>query len=452
MQVQPDPDPLTGGDRGGCPVNPEAYRRQVSLAFSRGGHDWRAAQRVAADLGIVMDAGTEYLDMSDHAGAGIVYQAVLQGVMEHYEMLSDEGGYLQDVVDQCVGGLEDCLIVGEGDIAARAKYLQALFETYRFSIDQGGGWEEEAKDILLEYAAGDEKNTIAGWVQAAIPGSYGSLNEFRRQRYGDFLQALGADDLGDEAYLELCRENGRLADLVDRLLTLGRLDEALAKAGQAGDMELRYLAGIFHSQGHGRKLEPLLAERIEATGNQSLMEWLKERYTQRGELAEALVLAQRLLEQRPGLPRYRGVRELSRRLGVWQALRSELLAEWTAARHYDLLTDVYLDEGEIDLALKSVRQYERVFAFARDRLMQVAQAAEETRPQASLEIYREQAERLVEARARNSYRQAGIYLAKMRDLYCRMSQESAWTDFMVGFRERHRELSALQDELSNAGL
>ena len=457
MQVQPDLEPLLeaalpGGDRDGAPVNPEAYRRQVSLAFSRGGDDWQAAQRVAADLGRVMDAGDEFLDMSDHAGAGSVYQAVLQGLVEHYEMLSDEDGYLQDVVDQCAEGLEDCLIAGEGDVAAREKYLQALFETYRFSIDQGCGWEAEAEDILLEYAVGEEKNTIAGWVQAAIPGIHSPFDEFQRQRYSDFLQELGADDLGDAAYLELCRKNGRWADVVERLLTLGRLDEALAEAGRAGDMELRYLAGVFNAQGHGRRLEPLLAGRIEETGDHRLMEWLKERHKARGELAEALVLAQRLLEQRPDLAGYRDVRDLSRRVGVWQASRPKLLAEWAAARRYDLLTDVHLDEGEIDLALKSVRQYARVFAFAEDRLMQVAQAAAETRPQASLEIYREQAERWVKARGRNNYRKACVHLARMQKLYRRMSQEAAWTDFMAGFREHHRGLSALQDELSNAGL
>lgn len=110
------------------------------------------------------------------------------------------------------------------------------------------------------------------------------------------------------------------------------------------------------------------------------------------------------------------------------------------------------EEGEIDLALKSVRQLEQVSHYGGDRLLRVAQAAAETRPQAAVELYRKQAEKLIQARGRERYQQACIYLAKVRDLYRQMSQESTWTDFMAEFRERHRRLRALQDELSKAGL
>ena len=128
--------------------------------------------------------------------------------------------------------------------------------------------------------------------------------------------------MDDDSFLEICRECGRLNDLVDRLLMLGRLDEALAEAGRAGDSDLPTLPGIFRQHGCDRRLEPLLGKRIETTRVNGLVEWLKERYAERGELTEALVLAQRLLEQRPGLDRYRNVREHSRQLGGWQALRS----------------------------------------------------------------------------------------------------------------------------------
>ena len=133
------------------------------------------------------------------------------------------------------------------------------------------------------------------------------------------------------------------------------------------------------------------------------------RYEERGELAEALVLAQRLFGQHLDLAGYRKVQGLARRLGVWQASRPELLAKWAAARQYGLLTDIHLEEGEIDLALKSVRRQRQVFSHGGNRLMRVARAAEETRPQAAIEIYREQAERLVEARGRDNYQQACVY-------------------------------------------
>lgn len=92
-------------------------------------------------------------------------------------------------------------------------------------------------------------------------------------------------------------------------------------------------------------------------GGASLDHHRTRHVAERGELAEALALAKRLLGQHPGLAEYREVRELSRRLGIWQESCSELLAQWATARQYDLLTDVYLEEGEIDQVLKLVKQY-----------------------------------------------------------------------------------------------
>ena len=130
-----------------------------------------------------------------------------------------------------------------------------------------------------------------------------------------------------------------------------------------------------------------------------------------------------------------------------------MLTKWTAAEQYGLLTDIYLEEGAIDLALQSVRKYDQTSSYyAADRLLLVAQAAEETRPQAAIEIYLERAEELIAGRGRERYQQACTYLTTVRDLYRQMSQERAWTGFMAELRERHERLPALQDELNQAGL
>ena len=432
-------------------VDPESYRRQVSFAIRTSFDDWGWGG--AGDIDIVLGSGDNFLAKSDYANAGIVYQAVAQEAFEHFELVHDDAGeYLYEVVHRCVQGLGNCLTAEDGNAAARENALQALFEIYRLDSDYGGHAGEDAEALILKHATTDEKRIVAGWVRTAMLAATGQYDSYRRKAYGGFLLELEDDHLDDDAFLEICRESGRLTDLVDRLLTLGRLDEALAEAGPAEDWDLLTLTGIFGAHGCGRRLEPLVAKRIETTHEHALTEWLKDQHEERGELTEALVLAKRLLEQRPGLVRYQDIRELSQRLGIWQASRPKLLAEWAAAGQYGLLTDIHLDEGEIDLALKSVRQSSWGFGYAGDRLMRVAQAAAETRPQASIEIYRERAEKLVEARGRERYREACTYLTTMRDLYRQMSREPAWTDFMVEFRERHRRLRALRDELGKAGL
>lgn len=434
-------------------VDPESYRRQAGFAFRTSFDDWGWGG--AGVIDVVLGSGDNFLAKSDYANAGIVYQAVAQAVFENFEMVHDEyaeyaSEVLYEVVNRCVQGLGNCLANGDGDTAAREKALQALLEIFRLDFYYGDSAGEDAADLILKHATGDEKRVVAGWVRTAMLAVTGRYNSYQRRAYGSILLDLEADHLDDDAYLEICRESDLLDNLVDRLLTLERLDEALAEAGQAEDLDLLTLAELFSAHDHGRRLEPLVAKRIETTHINGLVVWLKNQHAERGGLAEALVLAKRLLDQRPGLAKYQDVRELSQRLGVWQATRPELLAEWVATQQYGLLTDIYLDEGEIDLALKSV--YQPSWGFYYGQWMRVAEAAAETRPQAAAELYRKQAEKLIEARGREKYQEACIYLARMRDLYRQMSQESTWTDFMVELRERHHRLSALQDELNKAGL
>ena len=429
-------------------VDPESYRRQAELAIQSGFDGWGGV----GDINVVLGSGDNFLAKSDYANAGIVYQAVAQAMFEHFEMMyGEDGEEMHEVVNRCVQGLGNCLTAGDGNAAARENALQALFEIVRLDLDYGGyGLADEADELILEHANDNEKRVVAGWARTAMQAATGEYDSFRRRSYGSILLDLEADHLDDDAFLEICRESDLLDDLVDRLLTLGRLDEALAETGRAGDMELLTLAALFDAHGHGRRLEPLVAERIETTRIDGLTAWLKKQHEERGELAEALILAKQLLEQHRDLARYRDIRELSQRLGIWQGTRSKLLAEWTAAQQYGLLTDIHLDEGEIDLALKSVRQPSQGFYYG--QWMRVAEAAAATRPQAAAELYREQAEKLVETRGRERYQQACTYLTTMRDLYRQMAREPAWTDFMAEFRERHHRLRALQDELNQAGL
>ena len=114
LQLQPDLETLLeavlpGGDRRGVPVNPEIYRRQVLSAFRRGGDDWMAPRGIAADISVTVSAGDGFLALDEYPNASIVYGAVAQEILQHYDMMLDEDGFLGEVVDRCVEGLGSCL-------------------------------------------------------------------------------------------------------------------------------------------------------------------------------------------------------------------------------------------------------------------------------------------------------------------------------------------------------
>jgi uncharacterized Zn finger protein len=84
--------------------------------------------------------------------------------------------------------------------------------------------------------------------------------------------------------------------------------------------------------------------------------------------------------------------------------------------------------------------------------MRVARAAEKERPRAAIRLYLEAVAELIARRGRGNYALAATHLIRVRDLYRRLGEETAWEALIAGVREKNPRLRALKDELSKAGL
>jgi tetratricopeptide (TPR) repeat protein len=449
------PLPLPTGNSGQAPVDPAAFRRQAAAAFRRGGYDWGAEASIAADLEAIVAIGDGFAAQGDYAGAATVYSAVATEIMESYEQVHDEGE-IGNVVAACVAGLGRCLAGERADAAAREVILRALFAIYGFDVQLGGvGLADEAPELIVHHATPEERAMVVGWVRAVLPAGGDWTASFRRQAYGGLLLELEGDTLDDEAYVRICRETGRTADLVDRLLALGRLDEALEEMGRAADADAPHLADLVVEHGHGVEAERLMAERAATTADPRITIWLKDRYKGRGATAAALEMAEKLFREQPSFERYAEMRELGRALGRWEAGRPRVLAFLSKREQSHLLIRIFLDEGEIDQALTALKTARLGWSHAyggANLALEVAQAATATRPRAALELYRQEAERSISLQGRDNYRAACRLLAKVRALYDGLGEAWAWTGYINGLRETHRRLRAFQEELIAAKL
>jgi uncharacterized Zn finger protein len=441
--------PMKGSSAG---ASLETYRRQAETAFRSGGYEWGAAGVIADQLDAIRETGDQMLELEDFAGAAAVYQGICTAVVENYKTVQDEEGDLHGVIDDSVQGLAKCLAGLKHDPTRREALLRTLWEVSLLDIEQGGiSLGEEAPELLIEQTTPDERRTVAAWVREAMPRGSDS---WRRQSLGAFLLDLEAETLDDETFLRVCRETGRQEDLVDRLLQLGRLQEATAEAEKADDYRLIGLADLFVQHRHGEIADRLMQERTRKTKDDRIVEWLKKRASERGDTATALELAEKLFRSRPSLPSYQEVRKLAKKLRRWQELQPELMAflRKSPGDHH-ALTRIYLDEGDIDHALEAVKGDRRSgYGFDYGMTLEVAKAAEKSRPRAALEIYRKQAESLIEQRNRGSYESACKYLKKVRGLYERLNEKGAWTAYVDRLRERHQALRALLDEMRKAKL
>jgi len=301
------------------------------------------------------------------------------------------------------------------------------------------------------------------------------------------LLDLEKDTLDDETYLRICRETGRTSDLIDRLLTLGRIDEAAKETQSVNDYALLQLADLFIQHGQDAVAERLVRARISAPirpandaarlllpsqavrveeekADWRVLEWLQKYYRDRGDHVAELEIAQTLFRIQPYLRRYQELRDLARQLGRWEMVRPELLAFLEQDKNTTLLIQIALDEGDIDNALQLLKgiakkdihgyTYNASYGYYgySNIALEVAKAAEETRPHEAIELYRQYAERFIAMRDRKNYRTACTYLVKVRALYEKLGEGETWTSYITVLREQNRNLRALKEELAAAGL
>ena len=480
-------------------VNPATYRRQVADAFERD------APRISEELLAVKQTADSLAQQRDYLEAATIYETLVTEIFEQSHLYFDEeaeyddyyeeeGDYpeeegLDELVGECIEALGNWLAGEQADRVAREKIIEVLFDIYQHDLqaDSSLGFTTSASEQLVEYTTPLERQTIATWIRDVLIDEEEEVSGSQRKAYGKFLLDLEKDTLDDEAYLRICRETGRTSDLIDRLLTLGRIDEAAKEVQQVDDYALLGLADLFIQHGQDAVAERLVRVRISAPirpphttaglllhsqaviaeeekPDWRVLEWLQKYYRDRSNHVAELEIAQILFRTQPYLRRYQELRELANRLDRWENVRPELLAFLEQARDTTLLIQIALDEDDIDHALQLLKGtvkkdrygYTYIESYGyygySNIALEVARASEETRPREAIELYQQYAERLIAMRERKNYQAACTYLVKVRTLYEKLGEGEAWTSYIAALREQNRNLRALKEELTAAGL
>ena len=480
-------------------VNPATYRRQVTDAFERD------TPRITQELLAVKQTADRLAQQGDFLGAATIYETLVTEIFEQSHLYFDEeAGYddsygeewyfpeeegLEQLVGECIEALGNCLADERADRVAREKSIEVLFAIYQRDLhaDDSHGFYTSAADQLVTYAAPLERQTIAESIREALADEEQQIVGSERQAYGKFWLDLQKESLDDEAYLRICRETGRTFDLIDRLLTLGRIDEAAREAQQVDDNALLGLVDLFIQHGQDTMAERLMRARISAPIRPAngaahlvlrsqpgraeaekpdwrVLEWLQKYYRTRGNSAAELEVTETLFHTQPFLKRYQELRDLARRLDRWETDRPEVLTFLEQAQNTPLLIQIALDEGDIDKALHLLKGtakkdhygYTYIESYGyygySNIALEVARVAEETRPREAIELYQQYAERLIALRERKNYQTACTYLVKVRTLYEKLGEGVAWTSYIAALREQNRNLRALKEELAAAGL
>jgi tetratricopeptide (TPR) repeat protein len=441
---------------------PDVIRQQIKQAMSHGdyGHAYYgAAAGIANKLEIILRQGDIYLREGDWHNATTVFTTIVEEMLAQYTQIYDHDGDLIGVVYECSEKLGECLLQ-TSEPEPRQEILQTLVNILIYDVEIGGyGFSDESKKIVLTQSTLEEKVIIEKWVKAALEdiADEEDISGWRLTAHGRFLLELQADAMTDEQFIELCRSANLYPELLDRLLSLNRVEEATAATQNASDYELLALADLFVAHDLGDIAEELIWERMAKSSDSRLEDWLKERAVSLGDWTKALTHAESLFWQRPGTEQYAEIESIARKLDEWPLRRQVILERLESKKEYELLTRIFLLEGDIDAALEylaHVQEASKAQFWLLDRGLNVdvAAAAEETHPREAIRLYHQEAERLIAGRGRGNYASAAEYLKRVKALYKQLDELDEWQKLLQAIKDQRPRLPAMLDELSQAGV
>lgn len=454
--------PFPGGEASSTLIDMAPYRRRVATAIAEYGENWGGISALGDEIQALITIADGFAGERSYVGAASVYGAIASEVIALYRKARYGEGILSAAVTACLRGLDDCLREAT-DPSARRIARRALFAAIQINLADEPELDlahEQAARILIRRSIPDEKQQIIQWIDG-LPDPSGDLDG--RGRAAEILAGLRFDlekeTLDDEAFLRACRANGRTRELIDRLLSLGRLTEARDEAQRLGNYSLLLIADGFLRQGQGAAIAAIIEERLAISLDADLLLWLRDYHLAGGDDDTALTHAALAFDLRPDLAAYRALRELAQRVGRWETARPLALARLAAPTQRILRIRALLDDGALDPAIAEIfddARWRRGEYPSRgegeELLREVARAAQSIRPDATLEIYRALVEQHIGQRDRAGYQAACQILQHMHAMHEERGTLADWASYLADLRQRTRGLRALRSELSAAGL
>ena len=466
-------------------MEPEMIRQQVTLIMSNYNNTEMPSYRLfAKQLLPLVNVAHEYAKAGDWCNAATVYEIITRGVLdEKLDFMDDEHDF-SAIITHCIMGLGKCLNATLAP-TPQEKIEHALFDIYHWKVRHGGIQIRPNPTVLLlthSKTSPSAKERLATWTRVAIENSQG----WQRHDFGGFLLEL-SEPLSDEAYLRICYQTGRIYDLVNRLLDLGRVTEAEVEAGTIKDYYFMELVNLFVSYNHATIAERLVRQRIahkrqKAEGRIStyydshrLYEWLKKHAREQGQLTKLFEVTQQMFLRWPNWSGYQEVKKLAHHFGRWDTLRPNIIAHLYEKRRFELLSEIYLSEQDVDQALATVVKIaDNGLPFGGDEkwLVQVAQAAELHHPGQAIDLYIDEIHRLIKNERKlwvaeweadpepgwdshlkkEEYMQAVTYLMRVHHLYLRLGNQAEWQTLIEQIRRENRNRTQLIEQLDKVGL
>ncbi|MBN2302909.1 MAG: SWIM zinc finger family protein [Anaerolineae bacterium] len=447
------------------PINTESFQRELRHALRRE-PEW-GDRTLVHTVSSIATTGQQFADAGDWRNAYAVYFTILDECLAGEDYPADDEGELawalNGVLEQLVACLEQDDIAN--DDTQRRAILDRLVTAYLWELRMGGYGlgEDILPDALLNHTRRDDLPPIRKRVQALQQqyvrqrqaGMY--FGQWIAEALERFLMQLDAlDETDPEVTLQRLRDQGMHRLVFERLLGMGRTDEAVALlADDLTEPHERVTAfNLLAAAGHTDTAIRLARASLDAAGYEyRLGAWLDQQYQERGDREALFALRRQAMDHAPSEQHYRELKEAAQAVGTWDQLRPDILSKLERDRRYDELTRIYLQDEEWAAAWDAAEKAASGNRWGGARLLlEVALKTLDTHPDKAIPVLIRHARASIDARQRKHYAQAAAYLLRVREAYRKQGQDSTWQTLITGIRTEFRNLPALQDELHKAGL
>jgi uncharacterized Zn finger protein len=247
-----------------------------------------------------------------------------------------------------------------------------------------------------------------------------------------------------DEFLELCQAAGEHLRLAEKLLELGRKDEAvqvaMSRLTQAD--EALSVARRLHDRGHLQQAIALGERGLSLGGHKhNLGTWLGPLEEAQGCKEDALLAYRLAFNSSPSLELYRTLQRLSG-LG-WEALRLELISTLKSSSNTNVLVEVYLHEQNWEAAIRLADANRWNFRM----LERVADAVTPYQPEWVIRTSLSQSDELIAKTQSKLYPAAGAWLARAKKAYAQMGRQDEWQAYLNGLKLQYARRPALQEVL-----
>ncbi len=383
-----------------------------------------------------------------------IFTAIFESIENNMEMVDDSDGVIGGVAHDCIHELIEIISESSFEPDTRQKWQKTIFNHFAHN-NYGIG--DELDVLLLKSCKNEDIDFLKHLVNRELSVLHKKdnyHNDFIKRELCVFLANLYGKEGKNEKVLELYKEQQLHFEYVMKLLNLEQIENAYDYAKNylaKGYDVFRFAETLIENKFIDKALNYILWAIDNLDKNEpyykSLFEKLALVYEIKKDWNSACKVNYDIFKSNPDFDRFKTLKKSAERINEWEQIKNEAIEYLKNNKKYSVLIEIYLWQSEIELAIDFFNEYKKeniYFSYGEGSIaFKLAKSAEKLYPEISINIYKEESEKLISRGDRSNYREAVKHLRKIKNL----SKADDFNNYVSNLMLIHKRRIAFLDEI-----